>query len=864
MIYNPDNSIDSIYQDTTHEKEVEPKSLKEIFLDFKEKISEKVESLNEQFKSLTSSIKNPESMVEEIQEMDNLNSGLKTLTSQTEEELWDLWEQEDEDNTTGETISSISNDESGENLSHWWDSNFPNFPKPPEDGDEKVVTMESIVEEGSDDSSNWWDLEDGVSTETTNIDDSPPWPLDEVKYWEGLLEIKSDDRPTLTETVEEQESNYPIENFIHETGNYLAGGGYKLIQKVGNQMGSNEGGLYKNPYDDGHELYYVKFYKDPNQGRIENIANTVYRKLGIGAPESETGLISGKSAFVSKIIEGSAEMDEDSIRSSYSVKKGFVADAFLGNWDVIGLEFDNIKRGSNGKTYRIDNGGALTFRAQGLPKEYSSNNIPELDSLLNPNINLNSAFVFEGLTEEEIRKQAQDLVYLLKESDIIKIVSDEHLPEEIEKKLITSMLGRRNFLISKYHLETERAEKAEIEGDGITRLIKALNTAELRRTDESYGHCGMRGDKGSIARHEIDIYVTHDGDYNIYFKTTPEHRKNPGESKLTPMPAKVGTSYSFTSAKGEKYTQVNFGSYDIAISQNTTISLPSSFDNIKAIKGAVMAKVRGDLSPQQVAEEINQAMKILGISDGLEEPDSESITNYLRNRYRWWQKIPEGDEIEDKLPNLRYEEVFTDYWTPVDKEAVERFTKEHNIVLTHSIQNFTNIVGILKEGLMCSHERYKRGLIIEGLSTMEDFNTGGADSVFTRLVSEVSADRYSSGWGGTLIISPEVLGRTDWYAYPIDKYGVSEGDEFDNRLSADNIVEMVSKDIHSSNEFMFPKGIDPTKIQGICVNTEENKERLIEMIKNDLKLEEFNGIPLEDFVVATNSIGDYYRIRNLS
>lgn len=895
MIYNPDNSIDSIFQGTTHEKEAEPKSLKEIFLDFKEKISEKAESLNEQFKSLTSSIKDHESIVEEIQEMDELNSKLETLTSETEEDLWDLWEEENEDITNGETISNISNNESSENLPPWLD---PNFPKPPEDGDEYFVTTESIVEEESDDSSNWWDSTLPKSPEDSNAngetissiveDDSSDWwnsedsvetnddNLDyyfetvapgESKYWRRF-DLTPDSLPSTKNNNEQEyptipkvEKHTPVENYTSLTGKDLVGG--FAMYKVGKQMGSNEGGLYTNVVypEEKQGLFYVKFYEDPNQGHMENVANAIYRKLGVQAPESDMVIIGGRVAFVSKIIEGHTEMDRESMRSSDSVKKGFVADAFLANWDVIGLEFDNILRGSDGKPYRIDNGGALTFRARGALKEYSSNNIPELDSLLNPNINPNSAFVFEGLTEEEIRQQAQDLVYNLSERTIKNIVSNENLPKEIEEDLITRMVGRRNFLISKYNLETECVEKTEIEGDGITRLIKALNIADHRKSDEEklFGYCGMQGDKSSIEGHQIDIIATPDG-YNIYLKITSEHRRN-SESE-SPVPARNGGNYSFRSAK-DRILEVNFNSFDVNL-EHTTVSLAAPHEENKAVRGAVVIKVRGGVSSQQAAEEVNEAMKILGIPDSLETPDSESVTNYARNRYKWWQNIAEGDEIGNEWSNLVLQEVFPGYETFVDITALDRFTEKHNLLLIHQIHNPENIVGILKEGMMSSHERYKRGLIIEGMSTMEDFRTGGADSVFTRLVSEFNADQFNTH-GYTLIINPYVLGRTDWYGYPYDKYGVSEGPVFDGRYSADDFVERESEARdHWANEIMFRKGISTSMFMGICVPGDYYKNILVEKIKSELGIEEINGIPLEDFIVVTNNVGDYYRIRNFS
>lgn len=65
-------------------------------------------------------------------------------------------------------------------------------------------------------------------------------------------------------------------------------------------------------------------------------------------------------------------MTQGEMSAHPDVHQGFIADAWLGNWDVAGQGYDNIiKTGTAhdvGDAYRIDTGGALLFRAQGNPK----------------------------------------------------------------------------------------------------------------------------------------------------------------------------------------------------------------------------------------------------------------------------------------------------------------------------------------------------------------------------------------------------------------------------------------------------------------------------------------------------------------
>src|SRR3989344_3537112 len=48
------------------------------------------------------------------------------------------------------------------------------------------------------------------------------------------------------------------------------------LTKVGEQLGSNDGGWYEFP---GGERYYLKFYKDPDQAKAEWAANQIYERL---------------------------------------------------------------------------------------------------------------------------------------------------------------------------------------------------------------------------------------------------------------------------------------------------------------------------------------------------------------------------------------------------------------------------------------------------------------------------------------------------------------------------------------------------------------------------------------------------------
>ncbi len=138
-------------------------------------------------------------------------------------------------------------------------------------------------------------------------------------------------------------------------------------RQVGKQAGSNPGGLFAG--SDG-VTRYVKFYEDPAQAYGEAVANRAYRELGLEAPVSE--LVRDGERIV-----GVANGIVDHIGTLGSLKglpkgrsretlKGYAADAWLANWDAVGLSLDNVvaTRTTWKSVARIDQGGSLLMRAR--------------------------------------------------------------------------------------------------------------------------------------------------------------------------------------------------------------------------------------------------------------------------------------------------------------------------------------------------------------------------------------------------------------------------------------------------------------------------------------------------------------------
>ena len=158
-----------------------------------------------------------------------------------------------------------------------------------------------------------------------------------------------------------------------------------LHQKVeGPAMGTNNGRVYTGK--DGQQRF-VKFYESPDQAYNEAAANAIYQAAGAASPESTLVDVNGKLAVANKMING-VTLDRHlkmngriSARDAEQILDNFILDLWMSNYDAFGLNGDNALRDENGKIHRIDNGGALLFRARGAPKsddELNTGGDPEL------------------------------------------------------------------------------------------------------------------------------------------------------------------------------------------------------------------------------------------------------------------------------------------------------------------------------------------------------------------------------------------------------------------------------------------------------------------------------------------------------
>ncbi len=153
-----------------------------------------------------------------------------------------------------------------------------------------------------------------------------------------------------------------------------------------------------------------------DQLRNEEDANSAYRAAGVAVPHSGIVETARGPVKFSKFMPDAIGLNEWEHGKSHEEKaemygkigRHMATDALLANHDVIGLEKDNVMiRG--GEPVRVDNGGALKFRAMGAPKRQFNGHVGELGTFRDPSINAQSAEVFGHVADEDLHSQIREL-----------------------------------------------------------------------------------------------------------------------------------------------------------------------------------------------------------------------------------------------------------------------------------------------------------------------------------------------------------------------------------------------------------------------------------------------------------------------
>lgn len=217
-----------------------------------------------------------------------------------------------------------------------------------------------------------------------------------------------------------------------------------LVQ-IGPQKGSNPGGLYQDT-ETGVQ-WYIKKPKTAEHARNEVLAARLYQLAGIEVPELYLTTLDGAAAIASRIIPN---LTKGTAAQLANAADGFIVDAWLANWDVVGATYDNLLLRA-GVPVRVDTGGALRFRAQGgLKGELWGPKVDEIDSLRNTKLNPNTAAVFGKMTQAQLEASAARVLRIT-DDEIRKLVDEIGPRDALErKKLVDVLIARKADIAARF------------------------------------------------------------------------------------------------------------------------------------------------------------------------------------------------------------------------------------------------------------------------------------------------------------------------------------------------------------------------------------------------------------------------------
>ncbi len=197
----------------------------------------------------------------------------------------------------------------------------------------------------------------------------------------------------------------------------------------GSQFGSQDAFWAKN--NTTGDLFYVKFAQDAQkEGHIESeiLASKLYNLAGIETPEIIPVTINGQlKGLASKFTEGVESGDEKLLR------RGFAADAWLANWDSL-LPGNTFINGH--KIVKVDNGGALRYRAMGGLKPDFGDTVDEIITLVDGR-NWTSKAIYSKMSHAE----------LVSSFESVCGISDKAIRQTVsDKNLAQTLINRRNYM----------------------------------------------------------------------------------------------------------------------------------------------------------------------------------------------------------------------------------------------------------------------------------------------------------------------------------------------------------------------------------------------------------------------------------
>lgn len=417
--------------------------------------------------------------------------------------------------------------------------------------------------------------------------------------------------------------------------------------------------------------------------------------------------------------------------------------------------------------------------------------------------------------------------------------------------------------------------------NGVMRLTDAFNDIDGILANSTPRGVALISDATSLEGLATNLRKV-DIDGQTYYELSGKMTESKWMDAMTNFNAQSGNNWHFNVARGSiDYTKPilelssstsTYGIQTKYIRNGDDILIISGSDakySGRALMGQFNIRVQAS-NGTDAANKIKALIQQAGISDIADDVTEAAINRYKKMRLIWQtdpklagrlDAVRSSDaEIDKALKKLGITEQRLDkvevrmvqdgYFTLYDPENIKLANKYKVAYLYHEAATADAAVSIMQSGeLLATTNRWGRGIVKNGASSNTDIGTGGADSVFTRIVfdNQVGKERRYSYFGDyVFIFDKKALERTDWYAYTDDRFGTTEVGEFSGRYGTEAHFSASRKRYSRSNELMFRKTLPLDTLMEIRVPHGQRQD-MIDRLKQ-AGITKHNGIKVEDFI----------------
>ena len=224
---------------------------------------------------------------------------------------------------------------------------------------------------------------------------------------------------------------------------------------------------------------------------------------------------------------------------------------------------------------------------------------------------------------------------------------------------------------------------------------------------------------------------------------------------------------------------------------------------------------------------------------------------------------------EKRLKSIKHVEVLPGYSTHIEPGRHKKLQAAGMLFPSHGIKA-GNIVSILEKGALGIHERNSAGIANVGYSETADTTSGSGEGVLGHVFTKSSGGSQPSKSGASftfdaqLIIDPREMDRLDTYLHFGDSYGCAtpfnsgygSASTWNNRKPIESKVKSLEKNFQH-HEINFKRGVAPERILRVHANTEQTRVQMIKALQAK-GVNEINGVPVEDFIVAQQTSNQIY------